>query len=823
MSFARSFSTRLKKAWGRFIAAFYHLAEPSPALHSAEKRYAARTLAFSTIGMVLAILMPLTVWATLFPEASSPALRNYFYFTTGVVVIGYLFSRTKYYWVGLYLILLTYSLGSVITSLSIKPLSPVAYVLLSGWNLGALILGAIFLQRFPFILLGLFNVVMLAIPAWQGLIDWYWFKRAAILVVSEALILFGTAGSIRRRARELSRSERRFRELFQSTLEGLVIHNADSILAVNRAFKAMFRCPADEAVGRRPLDFIAPDERERVYQEFLATRDDPNAVLRATALRADGTTFPAEARTSPVFFENQRVWAISVRDISQRVAAQQALQRERDFLKQVMDAVSEPFLVVDAHTYEVRLANKAARALAETQSPRYCYQLHHDRKRPCPADDPTTPCPLAEVRKTKQPVRVEHVHHRDGHTYIAAVHGYPLFDEEGRLSQVVIYTVDITRRKQAEAQLRKLQRAVEQSAHSIVITDKNGIIEYVNPAFTKVTGYTFEEAIGQNPRILKSGKHPPEFYKAMWDTLLQGKVFLSELVNRRKDGSLYWERASIAPIKNEKGEITHFVAIKEDITERKKLEEALQKARDEALEANRFKTQLLGNVSHDMRTPLGGILGYTEMLLDGAFGEPSEGQRQALMRILQSTQHLIDFTNDLLNQAELESGRIRLNITEFDPRTLFKVVPSSAAIAEAKGLQVHTEIDPRLPQRITGDPYWLRQILANLLSNAVKFTEKGHIWVRLRQIDDHHWAIEVEDTGEGIPEEAHERIFEPFRQVDGSPQRRHKGSGLGLSIVKQLVDLMHGEIRLQSAPGQGSKFTIILPCQAKQSSEESTS
>ena len=533
---------------------------------------------------------------------------------------------------------------------------------------------------------------------------------------------------------------------------------------------------------------------------------------------------------------------------------------------------------------------------------------------------------------------------KDGSLYWENETISPVRDEEGNITHFVAIKEDVSAQKAAEEQIRKLEQAVEQSANAIVITNKKGTIEYVNPAFTRLTGYTYEEAIGQNPRILKSGKHPKTFYTNLWRTVLSGKVWNSEIINKRKDGSLYWERMIITPVKNAEGEITHFIAIKEDITrqkedrerirllqesveqsntaifivaangtieyanaaalqftgysrdeligasadmltrteanlplipsfsehirqrkpwkntlllqrkdgssrwaivniapiigeenpnliestptpvrfvmsaaditERKRLEEALRKANEELTQANQFKTQLLGNVSHDMRTPLGGIIGYTEMLLDEALGPVTEEQRHALKRIFQSAQQLVEFTSDLLNQAELESGRLRLHIRLFSPRDLLKVVPSAEALAEAKGLHVHTELAPNIPEQVYGDPYWLRQIVANLLSNAVKFTEKGDIWLRIYGTEGERWVIEVEDTGIGIPPEAQEHIFEAFRQVDGSPTRRQKGSGLGLSIVKRLVELMHGTIELESTPGKGSKFTVILPCQA---------
>ncbi len=797
------------------------LIRPSDALIKYEDRALARMLAIFTLFALIVFFIPTSIYL-LFHPAFPPTLLVYFWSTTIIVAIAYALSRTRHPKASAWLLLITISMGAPLSAIVLPKPDQLHILYRFMWASAGLLLGALFLSLWE---LGLFILINFSVmtAGWLLSAKPSWLHVMITSMTAEIILLLAVAGTNHHQKRELLESENRFRELFESTLDALVIHDGERILAVNPAFERVFRVRAEDAIGRAPIEFVAPEARDTAYDAFVQSMSSPTNTVQSLAMRNDGTIFHAEAHMAPVTYKGRRVFAISVRDISQRVAAHEALEAERNFLKQVMDAVSEPFFVLDANTYEILLANKAAspETNGEHPKPKYCYQLSHHRKTPCDEEKSNVKCLLEEVRRTGQSSRVEHVHFRsDGSTYIAAVHGYPLFDKEGKLDKVVVYTVDITRRKKAEERLRKLERAVEHSAHTIVITDKRGTIEYVNPAFTRITGYTAEEAIGQNPKILKSGKHPSSFYQNLWNTILKGKVFRGEMVNRRKNGELYWEHISIAPVKNEKGEITHFVAVKEDITERKRLEEALQKARDEALQASKLKTQLLGNVSHDMRTPLGGIVGYTEMLLEEAFGPINEKQRQALMRIFQSAQQLIDFTNDLLNQAELESGRIRLHVSKFDPRELLKVIPSSAAIAEAKGIHIHTEIDPQLPERVTGDPYWLRQILANLLSNAVKFTEEGDIWVRLRAEDGDHWAIEVEDTGPGIPEDAQKYIFEPFRQVDGSATRRHKGSGLGLSIVKQLVDLMHGEIQLESKLGKGSKFTVILPRQAPLTEEQ---
>lgn len=376
---------------------------------------------------------------------------------------------------------------------------------------------------------------------------------------------------------------------------------------------------------------------------------------------------------------------------------------------------------------------------------------------------------------------------------------------------------DITKTKQAEAELRNLSSATEQTASAIVIANLKGHIEYVNPAFTVITGYTLEDVAGKTLNIQRSDEHDKTFYEKLDATILRGIIWKGEIINKRKDGSLYWESQVISPIKDDTGKITHFVYVKEDVTRRKELEQSLAIAHEEALVASDMKTQLLANVSHDMRTPLGAILGYTEMLDAGVFKPLNDEQANATRAIAASSQKLLDFVNNLLSQAQIDTGKIIINETPYTPQKLLENLGGEISLAKTQGITVETKLAENLPTKILCDPYWLGQIFHNLLSNAIKFTPAGgKINILLAKSGESAWKLDVEDNGVGIPPEAQSYIFESFRQVDGSPTRKaHTGSGLGLSIVNHLVKLMRGEIRLESKVGKGSKFTVLLPLKEK--------
>jgi len=371
--------------------------------------------------------------------------------------------------------------------------------------------------------------------------------------------------------------------------------------------------------------------------------------------------------------------------------------------------------------------------------------------------------------------------------------------------------IDITARKQAEEELNNLRTAVEQSANTIVITDFDGNIEYVNPCFEKTTGYTFAEAVGQNPRVLKSGEQDGSFYRNLWETINSGQIWKGQFHNRRKDGSLFWESATISPVFDSSGRIIHFIAVKEDITERKALESNLLDALDRAEAGNRAKSEFLAVMSHELRTPLNGVLGFAELLSESQL--ESEQKEQA-RTILNCGEHLLQIVNDILDFSSIERKRMKF---ETGPVLIAGLVESSCLpirnTAAVKGLEFRCETDPGVPEQITGDERRIRQILINLLGNAVKFTSSGSVVLRIVATscgDQPALEFSVEDTGLGIPSETIPLLFKPFTQGDSTLRRSFEGTGLGLAISQRLAEAMGGKITIISTPGRGSIFTLRL-------------
>jgi two-component system sensor histidine kinase/response regulator len=382
----------------------------------------------------------------------------------------------------------------------------------------------------------------------------------------------------------------------------------------------------------------------------------------------------------------------------------------------------------------------------------------------------------------------------------------------------------IVQRRRTELELRKLVHAVEQSPENVVITDLNAHIEYVNEAFEKNTGYRIDEIRGKNPNILKSGKTPDATYREMWIALKNGENWSGEFYNRRKDGSEFVEFARVTPLRQDNGRISHFVAVKEDITEKKRLGQELdnyrhnledlvrkrtvqlEEARERAEEASKSKSEFLANMSHEIRTPMNAIIGLGHLIRNDGV---SERQAEQLGKLDTAARHLLSIINDIMDLSKIEAGKMELVQTDFYLTEVIEQISSLLSdLAQDKGLQLETEVAIERP--LVGDPTRVRQALLNYAFNAIKFTEHGKVSIRVKTLEESATDMlvhfEVQDTGVGIDPVHLAKLFQPFEQADNSSVRRHQGTGLGLTITQHLADMMGGEVGAQSLPGQGSLF-----------------
>lgn len=376
-------------------------------------------------------------------------------------------------------------------------------------------------------------------------------------------------------------------------------------------------------------------------------------------------------------------------------------------------------------------------------------------------------------------------------------------------------SLDITERKRLEKRNSTLSKAIESSPVSVIITNSDGDIEYVNSFFEKKTGYLFEEIKGQNPRFLKSGMHSEVFYVDLWNTILSGKTWYGELHNKTKMGNLFWEKAMVSPVYNDNGKIEHIIAVKEDITEKINTLKELKIAKERAEESDRLKSAFLANMSHEIRTPMNGILGFTELLNDPNLS--GEEQKEFILIIQKSGNRMLNTINDIIDISKIESGLVKVNKEEINlPWLIDELYNFFLLEANTKGIDLFVDHQQECPRNhMYSDHEKLTSILTNLLKNAIKFTKQGHVRFGYKAINN-NIEFYVADTGVGIPQDRQNAIFERFVQADIADSRVFEGSGLGLAIIKHYIEMLSGSIRLESEQGKGTVFYVTIPVNERQ-------
>jgi PAS domain S-box-containing protein len=363
-------------------------------------------------------------------------------------------------------------------------------------------------------------------------------------------------------------------------------------------------------------------------------------------------------------------------------------------------------------------------------------------------------------------------------------------------------------------ELRELLAAAlyaSNEAISITVADVDQpLLVFVNPAYTELTGYTAQEAVGQPARLFDHPKTDRHMIAGLRAQVVAGRSVQCEIPARRKDGSEVWLSFRGAPIRDRDGRITHYVTTQRDVTARRQRHEAAESS-------SLAKSLFLARISHELLTPLNSLIGFPEMLVDGHFGPLNDDQRQAVTHILHAAEQLRRLLQDLLDLTRLESGRLQLDRARFDLGALLAdlAVPAAEA-ARRKGLTLEVAVARDLPQ-VEGDPVRLKQVALNLLDNAVKYTTAGgrvelRAWAEPSPVGAPLVRLAVADSGIGIKEEDHERLFHMFEQADSSLTRRQPGTGLGLALVRRLVDLHGGRAWVESrGEGQGSTFHVEIP------------
>lgn len=370
---------------------------------------------------------------------------------------------------------------------------------------------------------------------------------------------------------------------------------------------------------------------------------------------------------------------------------------------------------------------------------------------------------------------------------------------------------DITERLKAEKEIHTLGKAIEQGPSSIVITNAEGKIEFVNNKFTANTQYQLEEVKGKKPRVFNPGRLPIKENAELWETLKNGLTWEGEVFNRRKDHTCFWEEVSISAVKTPDETISNYILIQNDISEKKQIMNDLILSKEKAEESDRLKSAFLANMSHEIRTPLNSIIGFSELMTDADF-DPT--QRTHFAQIINhSGNKLLSIISDIMDLSKIEAGEVQIQTRLLSVTQLLIDVQIEFNIqALEKGIEL--KLDESNGNKsdifIESDEIKLKQVLINFVRNALKFTDKGFIAIGFKANGD-FVELHIKDTGIGIPLQYQEHIFERFRQVESAFTRKYGGNGLGLAISKALIELLGGKVWMESEPGIGSTFYFTIP------------
>jgi PAS domain S-box-containing protein len=562
---------------------------------------------------------------------------------------------------------------------------------------------------------------------------------------------------------------------------------------------------------------IIPEFSEIELKDMLKPLVDGGSdklVIETFHKRKDATIYPVEIWIQLISHSDYRAFFAVVNDITERKKVEETLKASEEKFRNLFKSHAAIKLIIDVDNLDIVDANDAAAEF-------YGYELKELTSMKISqintADTIMLNNAISDVlhKRTKN---FEFRHKlKDGTIKDVEVYSSRIQISDKTFIHSIVH--DITERKEAQRKNNFLIQSVEQSPIGIIITDKMGNVEYTNPRYCEITGYSFSEMFGTIPGILL--KKSEDGVKSILDIVINGSVWRGEVHDFKKNRESYWANVAISPVQDINGQITNFVIIKEDITQKKQLLHDLIDAKHKAEESDRLKSAFLANMSHEIRTPMNGILGFMSLLKEP---DLTGDMRDEYIQIVNASgERLLSTINDIIDISKIESGQSPVNLSPVNlGEMLDRLHRFFKANAEALGLnlQLIKSFEPS-GLVVNIDVYKTESVLSNLIKNALKFTTRGEVQV-ICTVENEWLNFKVKDTGKGISSDKLDAIFDRFVQADISFSRDHEGSGLGLSISKAYTELMGGEIRVISELGKGSEFSFSIPIANSGVTEAST-
>ncbi len=619
----------------------------------------------------------------------------------------------------------------------------------------------------------------------------------------------------------------------------VMLDSDGKILSWNEGATGISGYTSDEIVGKHVSAFYTEDaiRKEEPGSNLAAAFERGEIQTEGWQKRKDSTLFWAHITITRLRDENSKMrgFIVITRDITEQMRAETAVRQSRAQLAMSQQLAHIGSWELDLDTKALNWSDElyhiyGNNPTAEEIKFERMFLLTH------PADREFVMNTILDAISKQSAFDFRRrIIRSDGAIRVLHSLGEVIFNESGTGVKMIGADQDITERLHEE-EMEKLAMAATKSFNSVIIADSEGRIEWVNEGFTKLTGYSFEEVQNTHGELLRRGS-PTGLSREMFDyqkLLQENKPVVYESRNYSKNGEEYWVITTLTPVIGPDGKIERIIAIDSDISERKKVEEDLilsnriaehslrkgnkaltdlLRAKKELEESMSVKEQFLAKMSHEIRTPMNAIVGLSEIMIEGNL---THEQQECMDAIMLSSHNLLSIINDILDFSRLSSGKVELESIPFKPSEVIEGVLSTVGFtAIRKGITLSVNADPtKLPEYVLGDSLRLRQILLNLVSNSIKFTETGRVTVTEELIAQENekatLRFVVEDTGIGIPEDRISTIFDSFTQASNETSRKYGGSGLGLTIVKQLAELHEGSVSVNSTLGKGSSFVVTL-------------
>lgn len=633
-------------------------------------------------------------------------------------------------------------------------------------------------------------------------------------------ILITVSGNILLRYRtiyqRMAQTEARTRAIMETAIDGIITIDSKGIVrAFNSAAEAIFGWKADEIIGRHIQTLIPETDATNTsdfLHNFLYDGDQrlTGVGLEVIGIRRQGQAFPLRLALGETSVQNETLYVGFITDISDRKEMELALREsEQQYRSLIANLPGIAFRCRNDDSWSKIFISDAVERLTGWAPDEFMSGkktllelVHRD-------DQEAANAQVVEMLRTQQTYSIEYrLIDRSGREHWVSESASSLRNADGVIEWIDGVIIDITESKQRNAEFEGVVNAFNRSL-AVIEFNLDGIILNANANFLKITGYHLDELIGQHhARLCSAEETNSAAYQEFWQTLRQGVYTSGEFHHFGKDGKEILMHGSYNPIFDPDGRPYKIINFASDLTERHAMEQDLREAKAKAEQAAAAKNTFLANMSHEIRTPMNAILGFTDVLLEEVV---TDSQRRHLTTVRNSARSLLSLLNDILDTAKLEHDAVELEVKDFSLREVCMQVHATLRInAQAKSLPLILDYPESVPEFFLGDALRIQQILLNLIGNAIKFTEKGQVVLHVRRLAD-KLLLTVQDTGIGIAPDRINHIFDPFAQADASMSRRFGGTGLGTTIARQLIELMHGRIWVESELGVGSQFHVELP------------